>query len=95
MAKATSTEGKSKTDIVRDYVRSHPEVPARQIVTDLRAYGISLALAQKTKYPEGRKRSGGGRKPGHVKSAAAGHVGRFLRLAVRQICERLEANTGY
>ena len=60
MAKAASTAGKSKTDIVRDYIRQNPEVPARQIVSDLKAYGISLATAQKTKYLEGTKRRGAG-----------------------------------
>jgi hypothetical protein len=62
MAKTTSTEGKSKTDIVRDYIRSNPTATGSQIAADLKAYGISLALAQKTKYTEGLKRRRGAKK---------------------------------
>jgi hypothetical protein len=71
MAKAKPTEGKSKTDIVRDYLRSNPTAAASQIVADLKPYGISLALAQKTRYLERRKRRGAGPNRGRAKAALA------------------------
>jgi hypothetical protein len=62
MAKAKPPEGKIKTDIVREYVRSNPAATGSQIAADLKAYRISLALAQKARYLEGLKRRGGGKK---------------------------------
>jgi arginine repressor len=72
MARTKSTEGRSKTDIVRDYLRSNPTATRSQIVADLKPYGISLALAQKTRYLERRKRRGAGPNRGRAKAEAAG-----------------------
>jgi hypothetical protein len=71
MAKAKPNEGASKTAIVRDYLRANPTATASQIVADLKAFGISLALAQKTRYLQGLKRRGGGLKRGGAKAAVA------------------------
>jgi hypothetical protein len=60
MARARSNEGKSKSDIVRDYLRGNPTASVNEIVSDLSAYDISQALAQKIKYKDGSRR---GRKP--------------------------------
>jgi hypothetical protein len=60
MARPKSTEGQSKSDIVRNYLKGNPSASVNEIVNDLRAYDISQALAQKIKYKDGSRR---GRKP--------------------------------
>jgi hypothetical protein len=67
MARAKSaTEGKSKSDIVREYLDSAPGASPSQIVADLKSYGVSQALAQKVKYLYG----GGRRRPAKAASRA-------------------------
>jgi hypothetical protein len=79
MARAKSTEGKSKSDIVRDYLRSDPTASVSQIVADLAPYGISQALAQKIKYKDGpsarRSSRGRGRSRAAASYPAGGPVG--------------------
>jgi hypothetical protein len=69
MANAKSIEGMTKSDIVREYLRSAPTASANQIVADLKPYGVSLALAKKVKSKEGLKRRGSGGNSGRAKSA--------------------------
>ncbi|HVA46355.1 MAG TPA: hypothetical protein VNH11_08280 [Pirellulales bacterium] len=88
MAKAKSIEGTTKSDLVREYLRSNPPATANQIVADLRPYGVSLALAKKVKSKEGRKRREAGRKPGRATSApAARHQAGTKTEAIRQAAE--------
>lgn len=68
MAKARSNEGTSKSDIVREYMKGHPTASVAQIVSDLKQYGISQALAQKIKYKDN---TGRGRRPRKARAAAA------------------------
>lgn len=70
MAKVKAPKGISKSDIVRDYLRSNPKATVHQIVDDLKAHDISQALAQKIKYKDGGNRSSG-RRPTRVARPAA------------------------
>lgn len=92
MAKAASNEGKSKSDIVRDYLKIHSSANVAQIVSDLKPYGISTALAQKIKYDKGRDR---GTKPGRprkaARSSASSGNGRGAKAeAIREVAATLE-----
>lgn len=71
MARPKANEGKSKSDIVRDYLRTHSAASVSEIVNDLKPYGISLALAQKIKYKDGGKRGRRAKKPRRAKAAPA------------------------
>jgi hypothetical protein len=71
MAKAKTIEGMTKSDIVREYLRSAPTASANQIVADLKPYGVSLALAKKVKSKEGLKRRGAGTKRGRAAATPA------------------------
>ncbi|HQU44551.1 MAG TPA: hypothetical protein PK867_17150 [Pirellulales bacterium] len=64
----------TKSDLVREYLRSNPPATANQIVADLKPYGVSLALAKKVKSKEGRKRREAGRQPGRATSAPSAPV---------------------
>ena len=92
MAKAASTEGKSKSDIVRDYLKIHSSANVAQIVNDLKPYGISTALAQKIKYDKGR--DGGTRRArpkAAARASAAADNGRGAKAdAIREVAATLE-----
>ncbi|HEV3342968.1 MAG TPA: hypothetical protein VG125_21520 [Pirellulales bacterium] len=63
MARPKSNEGPNKSDIVRDYLKSHSSASVKQIVEDLKPHGITASLAQKIKYKDGGKRGRRARKP--------------------------------
>lgn len=71
MARAATTEGNSKSDIVREYLKGNPTASVQQIVQDLRRYGISQALAQKIKYKDGSTGGRRGRTPARTATASA------------------------
>jgi arginine repressor len=62
MAKKSTKEGASKSDLTRQYVAKNPGAGPKDIVAGLKAEGveISAALASKIKYDKSRK--GGGKK---------------------------------
>lgn len=62
MAKKTSQEGVSKSDLARQYLSKHPSASVSQITDGLKAEGveISKALASKIKY--GRSENGAAKK---------------------------------
>ncbi|HEX7377306.1 MAG TPA: hypothetical protein VF278_09350 [Pirellulales bacterium] len=62
MAKVKAAKGVTKSDIVRDYLRSNPKATVHDIVDDLKAHDISQALAQKIKYKD-KGHKAGGRRP--------------------------------
>jgi arginine repressor len=71
MARAKSTNGTTKSDLVREYLRSNPDATANEIMASLRAQGVSLATAHKVRYLEGLKRGGRGRKPSRAGTTAS------------------------
>jgi arginine repressor len=71
MARAKSTNGTTKSDLVREYLRSNPDATANEIMASLKAQGVSLATAHKVRYLEGLKRGGRGRKPGRAGTTAS------------------------
>ncbi|HVA49328.1 MAG TPA: hypothetical protein VNH11_23385 [Pirellulales bacterium] len=92
MARAASTEGKTKSDTVRDYLKINSSASVAQIVDDLRPYGISTALAQKIKYDKGRERSA---RPARARRARAHSnsrdSGRGAKAdAIREVAQQLE-----
>jgi arginine repressor len=71
MARAKSTNGTTKSDLVREYLRSNPDATANEIMASLKAQGVSLATAHKVRYLEGLKRGGRGRKPSRAGTTAS------------------------
>jgi hypothetical protein len=71
MARAATTEGNTKSDIVREYLKGNPTATVQDIVQDLKRYEISRALAQKIKYKDGSSGGRRGRKPGRTAAASA------------------------
>jgi hypothetical protein len=51
------TKGVSKSDIVRQYLERHPSASVMEIVTALKPYKVSEAVAAKIKYTEGSQGS--------------------------------------
>jgi len=47
------TKGVSKSDIARQYLERHPKASVMEIVTALKPYNVSEAVAAKIKYTEG------------------------------------------
>ncbi|HUY90420.1 MAG TPA: hypothetical protein VMV10_16910 [Pirellulales bacterium] len=74
MAKKTSQEGTSKSDLARQYLSRHPGASVAQITDGLKAEGveISKALASKIKY--GRSANGATKKRGGRRKGAGGSV---------------------
>ena len=69
MARAKAHE--SKSDIVREYLKGHPTASVQQIVSDLKPYDISQALAQKIKYKDGPRRGRRPRKAARTRAATS------------------------
>lgn len=92
MARPKSTDSKSMSDVVREYLKANSTASVAQIVDDLKPYGISQSLAQKIKYNKQTGSGRGGRKPRRVEPAAArasnGPSGRASKAdAIRRIAQ--------
>ena len=90
MARKKNNSGPTKTDIVRDYLAGNPTAPASQIVSDLKPYGISRALAAKVKSRYGKKtaRKKPGRKP-RTTTPAASSAGGSKADAIRKVAKSM------
>jgi arginine repressor len=71
MARPKSNEGPNKSDVVREYLKSHSSASVSQIVEDLKSHGITASLAQKIKYKDGAKRGRRVRKARGAEAAGA------------------------
>ncbi|HVC95636.1 MAG TPA: hypothetical protein VND64_18225 [Pirellulales bacterium] len=81
-----------KTDLVLEYLASHPATTTSQIVSDLKAHGISESLVSKVRQEAGRKvKSGAKRKsPGGTKAEAIRTVAKSLPKPFRPRDVRVE-----
>ena len=93
MAKKTSQEGVSKSDLVRQYLSKHPGASVGEITEGLKAEGteISTALASKIKY--GRSDNGAakkrrGRRKGGRQAGEGGSKAEAIRQSIRRFGKR-------